>query len=1104
MHCHVSDGQDTDRPDFREIVEEVLDRFDKVTFGYLDALPPTKGYDFLLCAHCQTVRSTPFAIYRITSQTPAETFIAIGMSLALEAQFDHKIPRILLTANPHDIPSLLSGYEVVVAHNDQERKTSLRKFVPMVIQQARKTLWKPRPLPFIEIVPKHTEKPLSEDELDPNTPLDPTEQNDVSNEINETSIGKIGKYDLKQEIGRGSFATVYLARHTENKQLCAVKSMHLELVSDGELLARFQREADILMQLDDPHIVRIMEHGSDNNSPFIVMEYVDGHSLKWYITSHGQLELLTALNYTRQIAEGLDMAYEHGVVHRNIKPQDILINSKGVVKIADFGLARSRETMTLTQSNVFLGTAYYISPEQAESGHSADIRSDLYSLAAVLFEMLTGQPPYEGDTAVDIVIKHMNDKIPSICRLRPDLRSSADAFMQKALAKSPAERYQTPKEFIMALDLFERDQTLYPGSAELDDPAVSVVNATEAVNDQILLSGQDTPFNLAQSSASKVYNLSKYQLLECIAVGGMGEIWKALDTQLKRYVSIKLLHPAIQQVPDFITRFEQEARIVASLHHPNIVKIYNFHVSYPPESDPPLCYMVMEYVDGGTLRDLRHRLSMSEAVGFVIQAAQGLDYAHSKGIVHRDVKPGNMLLRKDGHLLLCDFGIAKFLEGSATSTIPGSVVGTPKYIPPEQAEGTVDCRSDIYSLGIVLFECLTGHPPFTADTPLAMILQHLHEPLPVKYLRTAGVPEPLEKVLVKMTAKSPADRYQSAQEVIDALRSVSFASPSPIPQTPESSTTPPSKQVPSSSGRPPFMSPLPNARITNAQNIHVTSVQESYCAPDRQEKDTYIGKLIGMYRIVRIIGSGGLGRVYLAQHEILTGRAVAVKLLYKSHDFLKQQGIFFQEARLLDKLKHPSILPIVDVGIDEGLPYVITEYAPNGSLRDRIRGKSLSPLAVRESINILLQVGQALDYTHQQHIIHCDVKPENILFNVKGKALLADFSIAITLEVGYYRASKVEGTPMYMAPEQFEGVISKRSDQYALGCVAYELFTGQPLFPPTDFNSLHFKHTMERPIPPRQHNPSLSSRVERAILKALEKDPANRYPDVKTFLKALR
>ena len=291
--------------------------------------------------------------------------------------------------------------------------------------------------------------------------------------MNGDMINRIVKdrYKLIDERGRGSFATVYVARDTKDNRIYAVKVMHVELASEGDLLARFQREAHILLNLSDPHIVRIVDYGEDNGTHFIAMDYIDGQNLKYYTLTNGPMEPSRALNYAQQIAEGLDTAYKHGVVHRDIKPQNILINTKGVVKITDFGLARSRETVTLTQSNVFMGTAYYISPEQAESGRSADTRSDLYSVATVLFEMLAGHPPFEGDTAVDIVMKHMHEKVPSICRLRPELPMEMDVFLQKAMAKSPNDRYSTPQEFIAALEQLQQRMPpvpVVPHIAELE------------------------------------------------------------------------------------------------------------------------------------------------------------------------------------------------------------------------------------------------------------------------------------------------------------------------------------------------------------------------------------------------------------------------------------------------------------------------------------------------------------------------------------------------------------------------------------------------------------------------------------------------------------
>lgn len=273
--------------------------------------------------------------------------------------------------------------------------------------------------------------------------------------MSDDMIGRVisGRYKLIYELGRGSFASVYIALETEINAIYAMKIMHLELSNDGDLLARFQREAHILRNLDDPHIVKIVDYGSENSMMnFIVMDYIDGQTLKYHMQRVGQMDALQAITYAQEIAQGLDAAYRLGVVHRDIKPQNILLTSKGAVKIVDFGLARGRDTVTLTQSNVFMGTAYYIAPEQAESGRSADTRSDLYSVAALLFEMLAGHPPFQGDSAVDIVIKHMHDKIPSICRLRRDLPGEMDAFMQKALAKSPADRYATPHEFSAALE----------------------------------------------------------------------------------------------------------------------------------------------------------------------------------------------------------------------------------------------------------------------------------------------------------------------------------------------------------------------------------------------------------------------------------------------------------------------------------------------------------------------------------------------------------------------------------------------------------------------------------------------------------------------------
>src|SRR6266566_4603838 len=274
-------------------------------------------------------------------------------------------------------------------------------------------------------------------------------------------------------------------------------------------------------------------------------------------------------------------------------------------------------------------------------------------------------------------------------------------------------------------------------------------------------------------------SLGQFRIVEHIGAGGMASVFKAYQPTLDRYVAIKVLPAYHARDPIFVKRFTQEARSVAKLAHPNIVQIHDFG-----EQDN-ITFIVMEYVESGTLKDrLKERpLTVPEAVDFVIQAAEGLGCAHSHGIIHRDVKPANMLLRKDGHLLLSDFGIAKILEGTVNLTRVGTGIGTPQYMSPEQGTGQpVDRRSDIYSLGIVLYHALTGRVPFTADSPLSITVKHLNDPIPIENLRVKGVPQPIEQVLLKMTAKAPADRYQTTDELIETLTRALTASQLTLPR----------------------------------------------------------------------------------------------------------------------------------------------------------------------------------------------------------------------------------------------------------------------------------------------------------------------------------
>lgn len=269
---------------------------------------------------------------------------------------------------------------------------------------------------------------------------------------------------------------------------------------------------------------------------------------------------------------------------------------------------------------------------------------------------------------------------------------------------------------------------------------------------------------------------------------------------------------------------------------------------------------------------------------------------------------------------------------------------------------------------------------------------------------------------------------------------------------------------------------------------------------------TYIGKQIGNYRLVTELAHSHYSRVFRGEHIFLPQRIVAIKLLHAYLSSQEESERFLREARFLAMLKHRYILPVIDVGIDEGLPYLVVEYAQRGSLRDRLQRNSApdpQPLPLDEALMILRQVGQALHYAHQQNIVHRDLKPENILFNNNGEALLADFNIATMLETAITKPVDIIGSPYYMAPEQFEGVVSKRSDQYALACIAYELFTGRRPFNAPNAFALGLKHKSESPNPPTHFNPQLPTYIEQAVLKAMAKERTDRYINVSYFIAAL-
>jgi len=284
--------------------------------------------------------------------------------------------------------------------------------------------------------------------------------------------------------------------------------------------------------------------------------------------------------------------------------------------------------------------------------------------------------------------------------------------------------------------------------------------------------------------------LGPYQAVEELGRGGMAVVYKAFQPSLRRYVALKVLPDYFQYDPEFVARFQREARAAAQLSHPNVVTIYDVG------EQAGVHYIAMEYLEGGSLLDrlARGPLNQEEALQIVEQVGSALDFAHSRSLIHRDIKPANILFSADGRPKVTDFGIARAGDASRL-TRAGAMLGTPDYMAPEQAQGmVVDHRADLYALGVILYEMLTGRVPFQADTPHAIVYALIHQPpLPPRQLRPDLSPA-VEAVLLKALAKRPNERFQTGAELAAALRRAAFASVPSAAAVPAQTTAEPSSR----------------------------------------------------------------------------------------------------------------------------------------------------------------------------------------------------------------------------------------------------------------------------------------------------------------------
>jgi serine/threonine-protein kinase len=259
------------------------------------------------------------------------------------------------------------------------------------------------------------------------------------------------RYQVEELIGTGGMSSVYRAYDTLLERRVALKVLHEQFARDGDYVERFGREARSVAQLSHPNIVTVIDRGEQDARPFIVFEYVNGENLKEIVDREGQLPLRDALGLGIQVGRALAFAHANGLVHRDVKPQNVLLDEDGRARVTDFGIARSLDVEGLTITGTVLGTSNYIAPEQAR-GERVAAHTDIYSLGVVLYELLVGEVPYTGDTFVAVAMRHVNDPVPSVAERRPDVPPRIDWALQRAMAKRPEDRFESMDDFVAELE----------------------------------------------------------------------------------------------------------------------------------------------------------------------------------------------------------------------------------------------------------------------------------------------------------------------------------------------------------------------------------------------------------------------------------------------------------------------------------------------------------------------------------------------------------------------------------------------------------------------------------------------------------------------------
>ncbi len=586
---------------------------------------------------------------------------------------------------------------------------------------------------------------------------------------------RFGDCTVERSLGAGGMGSVYLVRSPGGTPY-ALKLLDPEMAkSDPDFKVRFMREAEFAMTLHHRNLIPVLDAGEDPELGvcYLLMSYMPGGSVKERVRSQGRFPVAEAVSIVARIAAALEVAHYHGVIHRDIKPDNILFDDDGTPRLGDLGVARFKEDARRVESTAkgaIIGTPAYMAPEQMMDAHGIDARADIYSLGVVLYEMLAGKRPYEGCSAMELMAKAVKgEPLPDVREANADVPESVAHALALMTAPKPEDRPRNVRDVVALLDRALGgtgfDPAAIPSEAQ---PAKPSPDARAGLED-----GTEAPlFRPGEEFRG-------YMVERQLGAGGLGTVWLVRHQVLDTLFAVKILNPGVaEETPEHVERFVREAKLATKIRHPSLVAVHD--AGY--DAGKGVYFLVMDYVKGDTLRDViafGGALPEKEAVRIVLQVADVLAAAQRFDMVHRDLKPENVMLTKEGAVKLLDLGVAKISGGiDSLKTKANAVFGTPAYIAPEQAidASAVDTRADVYSLGVILFELLAGQRPYLGDTP-AEVLRQLLDSSPIPDVRTVNknVSPKVAEVLARMCAKRPDERLASPMAVIEAFARIGYA-----------------------------------------------------------------------------------------------------------------------------------------------------------------------------------------------------------------------------------------------------------------------------------------------------------------------------------------